>query len=100
MNKLRIGASLAVAVGLALAPAFALAGDAAKVRVDFAKCFPNPPSEAGGGWRQLFSRGYALSCLGSSPIASRTPRAVHSWDARRKPARFPRRCRRPSRNLP
>jgi hypothetical protein len=43
MNNVRIAASLAVAIGLALAPSLALAGDSAKVRVDFAKCFPNPP---------------------------------------------------------
>jgi hypothetical protein len=43
MNTLRVAASLSIAVGLAVAPAFALADDSAKVRVDFAKCFPNPP---------------------------------------------------------
>jgi hypothetical protein len=46
MNTLRTAASLAVAaafVGLASASMPALAGDSAKVRVDFAKCFPNPP---------------------------------------------------------
>ena len=43
MRNRRIVASLAAAFALSLAPAFALAGDSAKVRVDFAKCPPNPP---------------------------------------------------------
>jgi hypothetical protein len=43
MNRPRLAASLAVVVGFAVAPTHALAGDSAKVRVDFAKCFPNPP---------------------------------------------------------
>ena len=43
MKNLRALASLAAAVTLALAPGFALAADSAKVRVDFAKCPPNPP---------------------------------------------------------
>jgi len=42
MKILRATASLAIAVGLAAAPAFALANDSAKVRVDFAKCPPPP----------------------------------------------------------
>ena len=43
MKNLRIPASLAAAVALALASSFTHAADSAKVRVDFTKCFPNPP---------------------------------------------------------
>jgi hypothetical protein len=43
MKNLRTIASLAAAGALALASGFTLAADSAKVRVDFAKCFPNPP---------------------------------------------------------
>lgn len=43
MKNHRIAALLAATVALALASPFALAGDAGKVRVEFAKCFPNPP---------------------------------------------------------
>ena len=43
MKNLAALASLAAAVALTLAPGVALAADSAKVRVDFAKCPPNPP---------------------------------------------------------
>ena len=43
MKNLRSLASLATAIALVLAPGYALAADSNKVRVDFAKCPPNPP---------------------------------------------------------
>jgi hypothetical protein len=43
MKNLRSLATLATAIALVLAPGYALAADSNKVRVDFAKCPPNPP---------------------------------------------------------
>ena len=43
MKNLRIAALLATSGALALAAPCTLAADSGKVRVDFAKCFPNPP---------------------------------------------------------